>query len=267
MNTNDSKRKEIALPAQRHEQIVMLCSQRRFISVRDLATAVNASVPTLQRDLEELDRRGFLRRVRGGAMAVAASAIPVPFAEREHQHMEAKQRIGREAAKALDEPGVIFLGSGTTVICMLDHLDASIHRRSQFVTNAYAVARRLAELELTHLLLPGRLIAAVEATVGEHTIAMIEHYTFDQAILGFQGIDPSEGLSDADIAEALLKSRVMARSRRVMGVIDSSKWGTVAPAHVAHLNDLDHLVTDRLSQQARTILKKTGVSWMQATAS
>lgn len=200
-------------------------------------------------------------------MAVAASAFPVPLAEREHQNMEAKRWIGRQAASALDEPGVIYLGSGTTVLCMLDHLDASIHRRSQFVTNAYAVARRLAELELTHLLLPGRLITAVEATVGEHTIAHLEHYSFDLAVLGFQGIDVSEGLTDADLAEALLKSRAMARSRRVMGVVDASKWGSVAPAHVADLTDLDHLVSDKLSQQARSQLKKSGVSWVQASAS
>jgi DeoR family fructose operon transcriptional repressor len=251
------------LPAQRRERIVALCAQQRFVSVRALAQAVGASVPTVQRDLVDLDRQGVLRRVRGGAMAVAASGLPVPVAQRSSRQVQAKGAIGRLAAGQLTDPGLIFLGSGTTVLCLLDHLDAARHRRSQFVTNAYAAARRLAELDLNHLLLPGRIITAVEATVGEYALATLERFRFDAAVIGFQGMDAKAGLTDADASEALLKSQAVQRSGRVIGVADSSKWSTVAPAKIADLRALACLVTHRLPAAARGAIRRAGVRVVQ----
>lgn len=250
---------DTTLPAQRRQRIVALCAKRRFVRVRDIARAVKASVPTVQRDLTELDTRGLVRRVRGGAMAVSASALPIPVAERTHRDVAAKRRIGRAAAALLDQPGIIFLGSGTTVLAMLDHLDAELHQQSQFVTNAYAAARRLAELDLAHLLLPGRLITEVEAVVGEHAVAMLARFNFDAAVLGFQGMDKTAGLTDADMSEALLKAEAIDRCRRVIGVADAGKWAQRAPACIADLDALDDLVTDKLPRGASTALRRAAV--------
>jgi len=258
INTSQNQ-SESSLPAQRREHIVSLCNEWRFARVADLAEALGSSIPTIQRDLAELDDRGRIRRVRGGAMATAASAMPVPVDQRTTHNVDAKRMIGQAAAEQLASPGLIFLGSGTTVLAVAEHLDPVRHQKSLFVTNAYPVARHLAARNLGHLLLPGRLITSVEATVGDYAIDMLQSYTFDVAIIGFQGISAEKGLTDADAFEALLKSRAIAQSRTVIGVADASKWETAAPARICSLTGLSKFVTDKLPARFRKTVSQIDV--------
>ncbi|MEV0136196.1 DeoR family transcriptional regulator [Dactylosporangium sp. NPDC050688] len=58
---------------QRHEAIVALVTQRQYITVAEAKAVTGASLSTVRRDLDDLDRAGALQRIHGGATAAATT--------------------------------------------------------------------------------------------------------------------------------------------------------------------------------------------------
>ena len=60
---------------QRHEAIVALVTQRQYITVADAKAVTGASLSTVRRDLDDLDRAGALQRIHGGATAATTTDL------------------------------------------------------------------------------------------------------------------------------------------------------------------------------------------------
>ena len=54
-------------PSERRERIAEIVLTNESVSARDLASRFDVSVMTVHRDLDELERQGVLRKIRGGA--------------------------------------------------------------------------------------------------------------------------------------------------------------------------------------------------------
>jgi DeoR family glycerol-3-phosphate regulon repressor len=75
---------------------------------------------------------------------------------------------------------------------------------------------------------------------------MISQFRVDSAIIGTSAIDSDGSLLDFDIREVQVSRAIIEHARRVILVADSSKFSRSAPVRVAHLSNIDILVTDRL---------------------
>lgn len=60
---------------ERAVRILEVVNTRQTISIGDLAAAVGTSESTIRRDVTELDRRGQLKRVRGGVARISNPVI------------------------------------------------------------------------------------------------------------------------------------------------------------------------------------------------
>ena len=54
-----------------------------------------------------------------------------------------------------------------------------------------------------------------------------------------------EGLTDVNSAEVTVKRDLIARARRVIAIVDSSKWGRVGFASFASIDQVDCIITDK----------------------
>jgi DeoR family transcriptional regulator of aga operon len=54
----------------RHEYILRQLQETGSVAIDDLCTALNASLATIRRDLDDLENRSLLRRTRGGAVPI-----------------------------------------------------------------------------------------------------------------------------------------------------------------------------------------------------
>src|SRR5207342_1490217 len=73
------------------------------ITIVESAEALGVSEMTIRRDLVELEERGIVRRVRGGARAVG----PETFADRRNRAGRAKSRIAGKLAELVPASGVV----------------------------------------------------------------------------------------------------------------------------------------------------------------
>ena len=73
------------------------------IEIAGAAADLGVSEMTIRRDLQELEGRGQLRRVRGGALPLG----PLPFADRHRTRAKAKSRIAAKLVPLLPATGAV----------------------------------------------------------------------------------------------------------------------------------------------------------------
>ena len=83
------------------------------VAVNELAARFGVSSVTVRKDLDALERRALLRRVRGGAVSLGASDEG-SFEARFTDSRDRKQAIARAAAAAVRDGDVLAIDSSTT---------------------------------------------------------------------------------------------------------------------------------------------------------
>jgi DeoR family fructose operon transcriptional repressor len=204
-----------------------------FSTIQTLADSVGASLATIRRDLQVLEREGSIDRVHGGARIAEGSSVELAFQERAKRNLAAKRAIAAAAYKLLTPHASVFLDAGTTVL-QLSRLIRINPVPLRIFTNGLAVAQEFLNVpELEVSVLGGKLRSENASFVGPQAEAMLESLWFDQLFLGASAIAPDGAIYSVDSAEASLNRRMLARSAQAFVLCDSSKFSTMATYRVA----------------------------------
>lgn len=160
-------------------------------------------------------------------------------------HTQEKLRIARYAASLIQDGDVVFLDAGSTVMHMVDHIQAV---RATFVTNSVECIQRLPLRGLRTYVLGGVLKPGTLAVIGGEAMEALRNYNFTKAFLGINGIALSQGFTTPDPEEAMVKGLAAARARETWVLADSSKFGTITAAAVLPL-ERARIITDRLDDR------------------
>src|SRR5438067_4896839 len=102
----------------RQQRITDYVVSKGSASAAELAELAGVSVMTVHRDLDELSRRGLLRRFRGGVSAQPSTVFESNSEYRLSAHVEAKSTIARQAMRYV-EPGMsILLDDSTSALAV-----------------------------------------------------------------------------------------------------------------------------------------------------
>lgn len=231
----------------------MLAEERRLLIVdwtrndgrldaAEAATKLGVAAETVRRDLDVLQRRGILRRVHGGAIALERFAHEFTLPERLDRNPEAKERIAKTAAQYIPSEGCIFVDGGTTTAFLAPELR---NRKDLLVvTNSVTLASKIADSSTKTYMLSGRVRPTTLSTVGARTVQDISQHNAVVAFVGVNGISPQLGLTAFDTDEALVKQVMIANSVERILLADNSKFGSTYPVTFGGPADFDRLVTD-----------------------
>src|SRR6266571_2890640 len=111
------------LANERLQQIEHIIRERQHIRVAELSEHLGVSEPTVRRDLQKLEAIGRVRREHGGARIVEKATPELPITLRIAECTEEKRQIGQAAAQLIKDGETIFLGSGTTTLEIVRHLE------------------------------------------------------------------------------------------------------------------------------------------------
>ena len=115
-----------------------------------------------------LERRGLLRRVRGGAELMPSTPFETALAARHAEQFEDKVAIARRVAAELPEDGVVILDSGSLTFVCAQAMPTD--RPLVVVTNNLPAAQLLAGYEnLRIMTLPGTVRGLTSAAVDDWT--------------------------------------------------------------------------------------------------
>ena len=142
------------LAVERRRRILRSLERSPAITTDEFAAELGVSPETVRRDLIELERRGMLRRVHGGAAALVRLAPEEPeYSERVLEQSEAKRAIGAAAA-ALVVPGqTVVIDVGTTSLEVARALPRDL--RATIATPSLLVAAELSTRPHVQVLVAG----------------------------------------------------------------------------------------------------------------
>lgn len=249
---------------QRRIRIVQMARTHGSVRINALAETFGVAAETTRRDLDELCRRGLLHRTYGGAAALSLTHEPQVW-ERQRSRVEERRRIGHYAAGLVDPGDAILVDCGSTTTFFARALAARAIEAT-VVTNCIPVASELGGAEEVRVILcPGDYIAREGGVYGAAALEFIRRYTVDKAFIGASGLTV-EGPTDADTRGVWIKRVMLERSRRILLLIDSSKFNLHQFEVVASLNMVSDLVSDRPPPSALAeALANEGVEFHHAT--
>ncbi len=230
----------------------MLATDRRVESA-GLARHFGVSAESIRKDLAQLEARGLLRRVHGGAVPSQRQNEEPAVAGRTEQ-AEQKMAIARHALRLVPDGGTVLLDAGSTTLRLAELLPTD--RDLVVYTNALPLTSTLLQRGIAVVGLGGRLRAETGAAVGPLTIAALAEINVDVAFLGTNAISFDRGLTTPDADEAQVKHAMLAAARQRVFLVDTSKFGRESLARHAALEDIDVLVTDAAitAQQRKRLL-------------
>jgi DeoR/GlpR family transcriptional regulator of sugar metabolism len=212
----------------------------------DLAARLGVSEMTVRRDLDALQARGLVERVRGGAVAVTDPASG--FGARADWQAGLKERIGRAAAARVQPGATVLLDAGTTTVHVARALAGRAAAGEGPFTAAVVslpVADALADRPGIRLLVVGGESRPGERSLaGPLTAAVLRQLTFDVFVMSIGAVDARAGWSEFTLEDAAVKQAGLQQARSTLVVADASKLGVRAFASVAPLDAVGRLVTD-----------------------
>ncbi|WP_124057702.1 DeoR/GlpR family DNA-binding transcription regulator [Vaginisenegalia massiliensis] len=235
------------LTPDREEYILRKLNEERTVKLQELMEEMNVSESTIRRDLSQLEERGLLTRVHGGAKLNYRLDSEPSYDEKVSQNNQEKIMIAKRAASFIKNGEVIFLDAGTTTLRLIDFLE---QKPSIVVTNGLRQAEILSRAGYHTLLLGGTVKQGTQAIVGNMAQAQIQQYRFDKAFLGMNGIHPELGLTTADDEEAAIKQTALKHASRAIVLVDHTKFNKVNFCKVGNLDEVT-IVTDHLDNKLK----------------
>jgi DeoR/GlpR family transcriptional regulator of sugar metabolism len=212
------------------------------VVVNDLSRLFGVSAVTVRKDLDGLERRSLLRRVRGGAVGVG-SGDEGAFQMRLRYARHAKQAIARTVAPLVRHGDVIAVDSSTTSYYLAHQL---LNRRDLVVvTNGLRVATLLMEQSSATVLMPGGVLRRASGSmVGPIGDVLSGRGRIDKGFFGAIGVSTGLGLLDLSSEEAATKHFLAQACEHVYGLFDSSKVDGFGLHSFCAVDDIDAMFTD-----------------------
>lgn len=230
-------------PEERLDQIVALVGERGRVSVVELSTLFNVSRVTIRNDLDELERRGLLVRTHGGALAVNPGRAELSFDVRERLQRDEKERIGQMAASLIQDGDAIALDASTTALQIARRIKD--RRELTVVTNGIRIALEFMDTPGVTVVMPGGILRRdAVSLVGELGEEVLARLNVQRGFFGAKGVTLEEGLTDVDSYEVKLKQAMVRVAKEVIAIVDHTKWGRVAVASFASLDQVNRIITD-----------------------
>lgn len=223
----------------RKEQIFEFIKEQGFVNTSYLCDMFHYSTATINRDLNDLQRRGLIRRKYGGAEYIDVKSVPLSF--RQHKMKHTKNALALEGSKLISEGMTIFIDGSTTAQYLGKHI-ADILPLT-VITNNNNLSAVLSETGKKIICLGGQIIEKPYITGGPDAARMAATFTADLMIFSTGGVS-SDGTIFAwdpyyDVQKAMLK-----HSAKKIFMIDHKKVDRYRPRVFCDFSQVDTVISD-----------------------
>lgn len=229
--------------AARQQQIKELLLKHKQIDITTLAATLGVTEVTVRRDLDKLEREGFVNKTHGGVFL--NEGMPDASHETMNEEIPAEiKEIGETAALLVRDREAIFLGSGVT--CLQVAANLKTKQRLTVMTNDLKVAQELSTTAgVISVITGGNVLPGSSALAGELAHRSLERIHFTKAILSITGASFTHGFTSGTVEEALLYKQLFNISDEVIIVANAMKFGQIGFAFLCQMTDVHKIVTNK----------------------
>ncbi|MCR4890789.1 MAG: DeoR/GlpR family DNA-binding transcription regulator [Lachnospiraceae bacterium] len=227
----------------RKKEIRDLLSARGYMTVEELSKQLFVSVPTIRRDLNELSRKGLVKRVHGGASYVGKDSFEWSLDLRNRVNLGEKKRIGQKAAELIEDGNHLFLDAGTTCHFLARALKPSI--KISVLTNSIPTMQKLSENKNIIIECPcGLYVPSHLGIFGDEAASFIQTRHADFYFATATGFHEETGVTLRTRLEISVKQAMRKNSDCMVLLLDHSKMGIKNYYHTFDFSQIDILITD-----------------------
>ena len=162
----------------RQKEILEILYQKGKVSVAELSHTLFVAEMTVRRDLIEMEKGGFLRRYRGGAV-IKINLGEMPIGERLLMDRQEKEELAKKCTDYLSDNITIFIDSSSTCQYIIPYL--SQYENVTVVTNSISALLTLGKLHIHTILIGGEYYEQDMCTVGSLADRYVNELNVDVA--------------------------------------------------------------------------------------
>jgi DeoR/GlpR family transcriptional regulator of sugar metabolism len=236
-------------PIRRQQHIAEYVLQHGSVAAKDLASLFGVSLMTIHRDLDELERQGVLRKLRGRVTAQPTSLFESNVRYRLRTARAEKEALSRFAL-TLIEPGQSVMLDDSTTTLPLAHL-LPTKAPITVITNFGMTLSELSGIKGVNLIsLGGEYMPSHDAFVGVVCEAAIASVRADILFMSTSALSACSTLHQEPEIVRIKRAMIVSSKRRVL-LVDHTKLSKVALHQLASLQDFDLVVVDAAIDEAQ----------------
>ena len=251
------------LPITRKNKIKELITEKKSVTVSELTNLFNVTDETIRRDLQQLEKEGFLYRAYGGAYISEGVENDVDVNIREHIHIEGKQKIANSCIKFIKNGDSIFLDSSTTSLGIASLLKGF---KLTVTTNSIKIANKLYEFEdINVVLIGGKITHPSMSCLGRIAESNLKNYFFDICFTSCRALNMNHGITDSNELQAEIRKLAIEHANKTFLVADYTKFDRTAFTRICDFSKINTIVVDNeLSEEWREFLKTENVDLIES---
>ncbi|WP_123053220.1 DeoR/GlpR family DNA-binding transcription regulator [Clostridium sp. JN-1] len=231
------------MKSKRMNQIEEYVLNKNTVTLDTLTSVFNVSKNTIRRDVQELVKRGNIKKVYGGV--AANSKLLVSFDERQIKNSCAKNLIAKAASNFVKDGDIIFVDSGTTTLNMVEFLKD--RNNLTIITNNLNFIMNCSKYNNINIISTGgTLNRKTNSFAGIASLNLFKNYNINKAFMAATGISLTSGVTNSSPLESEIKKTAVKKSTEVFLLADYSKFNICSLVTYCNLDDIDYLITDKL---------------------
>lgn len=223
----------------RKKDILDILYEKGRISVSELAKTLFVSEMTIRRDLSELEKKGVLKRYRGGAVLTAMNG-DMPISQRFFVDENEKKELGRQAVKFLEDNLTIYIDSSSTCQYIIPYI--SRFKNITLITNSVNALLIASKSQIQCILIGGKYYGQDMCFIGSIAEQYAEQFNVDVAFFSSLGMSEDGIISDPDIEQTMIRKIVMNHSKKNIFLFEKSKLNKKYFYTLCYKNDVDEIL-------------------------
>lgn len=226
----------------RREGVARLVLAEGTVKIETLAERFDASVMTIHRDLDELESKGILRKIRGAASAVSSTLMDASDAYRTTKQLREKQAVARACVDYLEPGQSVFLDDSTTVRQIAGVIESRMPLT--VICNALPLLNELHDIRgISLVALGGTYYSWCGAFMGPITTDEVSRIRADVAVLSTAAIVDDVCFHQHQDTVAVKKALIASSAKRIL-LVDHTKFDRRALHEIVPLTDFDLVIVD-----------------------
>lgn len=230
---------------ERLEQILNILNKNYRVKVNELSELFNVSESLIRKDLQRLEREGFLKRTYGGAILNREISKGSPINTRMNINLSSKETISKKAFELVKDGDVIFL-EASSINFLVAKLIAESTKRITLITNMALIPPLFNDNEIVKLICIGGVYDNKSGgVIGSEVVKSISRYTFNKGFLGSSGVNLNkDSVGTATMEDGNIKEMVISNSNEVFLLVEKEKFNMDSTYKFADLEEFNGIITD-----------------------
>jgi len=236
-------------------RILDIMAAHKSIKVNLLAEFLDVSNATLRKDLDQLEKRGIVKRTHGYASLDGADDTGKRMAT---NHL-IKRKIAKAAAQIIEDGETIMLESGSCCAMFAEELAVS-KKNITIITNSVFIANYISGKNIKIILLGGYFLPESQVLVGTITIKCCEIFFSQKYFIGTDGFIPDYGFTGRDLMRTETSAELFKHAKNIFVLTDAQKFKERGAYSLIPFGKVNGVFTDdSIAKETESILDKNNI--------